>query len=129
MLQLDALGGGGGFLLLLKYDVPIDPLLRSIEQCNLGCTIAHIPTCPAGFAANRAAFCLSKPKIDRLLTVAHEYRYNTQKSALKVHRETLHKHLKGKKCREFKMWSSSENNPRGFNYQLWLNYAKLLRSI
>ena len=84
----------GVFLSLLKYVAFIDPLVRELENSNLGCNIAGIRTSPIGYADDMATASLSKVNVDKSLVLIDQYAkkwcyaYNAKKSAILVFGET-----------------------------------------
>ena len=97
----------GGFLSLLKYTAFIDPLIREIENSNLGCSVVGIPTSPVGYADDMATCSTSKQRLDRALQMVSKYSdkwrysYNAKKSAIMVYGESRAEFKKGRKFRQF----------------------------
>ena len=97
----------GGYLSLLKYTAFIDPLLRELENSNLGCCVAGVPTNPVGYADDMATCSISKPLLDQSLALVSNfsnkwrYEYNAKKSAIMVYGETKTEFKKGHKYRMF----------------------------
>ena len=99
----------GGFLSLLKYTAFIDPLIRILEESNVGCTIVGVPSMPVGYADDMATCSTSKNKLDRSLSIVSNhakrwrYKYNNKKSAVMLFGESRNEHKKGAKYRNFKV--------------------------
>ena len=99
----------GGFLSLLKYAAFIDPLLRKIENSNLGCVVHGIQTSPVGFADDMSACTLSKFNMDKVLNLVYQYsckwgyKYNAKKSAVMVYGESQHFAKRNSKDRTFRL--------------------------
>ena len=74
---------------MVKYILFIDELLLDLEKSKLCCTIAHIPSSPAGYADDLATATVSKQHTDMVHLMVHEYgrkwrfKFNAAKSALK----------------------------------------------
>ena len=80
----------GGVLSLVKYIIFIDELLINLEKSKLCCTIAHVPSSPAGYADDLAAATTSILRTDKVHCMVHEYgkkwrfKFNAAKSAVMV---------------------------------------------
>ena len=101
----------GGVLSLVKYILFIDELLLDLEKSKLCCTIAHIPSSPAGYADDLATATVSKQHTDMVHLMVHEYgrkwrfKFNAAKSAVMVYGEEKKVNMSNKKNRVFRLGS------------------------
>ena len=99
----------GGFLSLTKYVAFINSLLIELERSKLCCQIHSIPASPAGYADDLAAACISKFRIDRVMTIVNEFgrkwrfQFNAKKSAVLVYGEGKGERALGIKNRMYKL--------------------------
>ena len=112
----------GGFLSLLKYTAFIDPLIRELQDFNLGCSVVGIPTNPIGYADDMATCSTSKQKLDAALKIVSEfsnrwrYAYNAKKSAIMVYRETRSEYKKGSKYRNFSICNEKVKESESYDH-------------
>ena len=96
---------------MVKYILFIDELLLDLEKSKLCCTIAHIPSSPAGYADDLAAATVSKQHTDMVHLMVHEYgrkwrfKFNAAKSAVMVYGEEKKVNMSNKINRVFRLGS------------------------
>ena len=103
----------GGFLSLVKYTAFINSLLVILNNSDLCCKIARIPSTPLGYADDMAAATTSKHKIDRVLSIVHvhscKWRYdlNAKKSAVMVYGESINENKQNSIYRMYRLGKES----------------------
>ena len=112
----------GGFLSLLKYTAFIDPLIRELEDAEISCHIAVIPTSPVGYADDMATSSTSKHNLDRALTIVTEYSnrwrysYNAAKSNIMVYGESRREFKIGRKDRMFNICNERVKEAESYDH-------------
>ena len=88
----------GGYLSLLKYTVFINSLLTSLRDSGLCAKIYRTPSTPQGYADDLAAACISKRRIDEVMSAVYNhgctwrYDFNARKSGVLVFGENRRTH-------------------------------------
>ena len=99
------------FLSLTKYITFINALLVDLEASELCCTIAQIPSSPAGYADDLATATISKFRTDKVHTMVFNYgkkwrfNFNASKSAVMVFGEEKKVNCINKTNRIFRLGS------------------------
>ena len=97
----------GGYLSLLKYTVFINSLLITLRDSGLCAKIYRIPSTPQGYADDLAAACISKRKIDAVMSAMYNhgctwrYNFNARKSGVLVFGESRRVHERNAVNRRF----------------------------
>ena len=105
----------GGFLSLTKYVAFINSLILELERSKLCCQLHSIPASPAGYADDLAAACISKFRIDNVMTVVSNFgrkwrfQFNAKKSAVLVYGEEKGERVIGSKNRMYKLGNDKVN--------------------
>ena len=99
----------GGFLSLTKYVAFINSLILELEKSKLCCQIRNVSASPSGYADDLAAACVSKCRIDRVMTIVNNYgrkwrfHFNAKKSAVLVYGEERRERDIGKENRTYRL--------------------------
>ena len=87
----------------------INSLITELERSKLCCQVQSIPASPAGYADELAAACISKHRIDKVITIANKFgrkwrfQFNAKESAVLVYGEGNGDRNIGRKNRMYKL--------------------------